>query len=125
MQTTSVSSDVSGLDRLIDLPKSVFRVRWERIRKHGDSSLSAVVWLSGPDLQKLVLDSPKLDVQSPIRIDPALIGNDTTQGHRSDQWQGVNIEPRAFVNPKKSGLLNGRATVVAESGFVYIALYEM
>ena len=124
-QTTGVRTDVSGLERLIDLPKNVARVRWERTQKHGDSSLVAVAWLSRSDVEPLIRESPKLDVQSPVTIPRELLDAHETESHPSSQWRGVSIEPRAFANPKKSGLLNGFAVVVADSGFVYVALYEL
>jgi hypothetical protein len=119
MSATVVRTDVPELERLIDLPPRVAGVRWKYSRTHGNASLVAVIRLEQGDLQALLRDAQKLDVQSPVTIDLSLTGGDR------DQWQGVNIEPRAFVNAKKSGLLNGLATVVAESGFVYLALYEM
>jgi hypothetical protein len=120
MQSSGVRTDVSGLERFIDLPKQVASVRWEYRRDHGNGSLVAVVHLPPAEIEALLRDSPKLDVQSPVAIDPDLIAQDG-----GNQWSGVNIDPRSFVDNRKGGLLNGTATVVAGSGFVYVALYEM
>jgi len=127
MLATAVRTDVQGLERLVDLPKEVARVRWEHIHKNNQSSLRAVVWLPRPGIESLLRESPKLDVQSPVTIDAALLGDEArrTGQEVSSQWEGVNIEPRVFVNRTKSGLLNGVATAVADQGFVYLALYEM
>ena len=127
MPATSVRTDIPGLERLIDLPKEVAGVRWEYTRAHGNGSLVAVLRLGPKEIETLLRDSPRLDVQSPVTIDPRLVRDDADADatHPSNQWSGVNIEPRAFVNPKKGGLVNGSATVVASHGFVYVALYEM
>ena len=126
MPATSVRTDIPGLERLIDLPKQVASVRWEYTRAHGNGSLVAVLRLGPSEIETLLRDSPRLDVQSPVTIDPRLVGDDAvTPTPSSNQWSGVNIEPRAFVNPTKGGLLNGTATVIAGSGLVYLALYEM
>jgi len=124
---TVIRTDVPGLEHLIDVPKHVASVRWEYTRTHGNVSLVAVLRLGPAELETLLRDSPKLDVQSPVTIEPRLLGEeaDVKSTHPSMQWDGVNIEPRAFVNPKKGGLVNGTATVVASGRFVYLALYEM
>ncbi|HVY36893.1 MAG TPA: hypothetical protein VHM31_03135 [Polyangia bacterium] len=123
MPATAVRTDISGLERLIDIPKEVTGVRWEYTRAHGNGSLVAVLWLGPTEIERLLRDPPKLDVQTPVAIDPSLVGDDTKRTRTPNQ--GVNVEPRAFVNPKKGGLLNGTATVIAADGLVYLALYEM
>lgn len=127
MPTTAVRTDIPGLERLIDVPKQVAGVRWEYTRAHGNGSLVAVLQLGPKGIERLLLDSPKLDVQSPVTIDPILLGDQVVAqpGNSSNELSGVNIEPRAFVNSKKSGLVNGTATVVISRGLVYVVLYEM
>ena len=84
-----------------------------------------------PDIQAILKESERLDVQTPFAIDietarllfPARFSREVTDG--SVRLEGINIAPSAFVNEKKSGLLNGKAVVFASEGLVFLSLYEM
>ena len=131
MTEQRIRTDVAGLAQLINLPKDPVSVRWERRSRHGDSSLAAVVEMQAVDMESVLKSSRRLDVQTPVALDaetarllfPAQVA--TRESDAGFKLVGISIEPSFFVNEKKSGLLNGKAVVLAADKLVFVTLYEM
>ena len=131
MAERKVRTDVDGLAKLINLPDQVEGVRWEHRKTKGGSSLVAVITLGHSALESLLGQAQRLDLQSPVKINSttsALLfpGGLGKQASGSElELHGTNVDPGPFINPKKSGLVNGIASIVVENQFVYVSLYEM
>ena len=131
MPERKVRTDVDGLAKLINLPDQVESVRWEHRKTKGGSSLVAVITVGRSAVESLLGQAKRLDLQSPVKINGATSGllfpgGLGKQASGSElELHGTNVDPGPFINPKKSGLVNGIASIVVENQFVYLSLYEM
>lgn len=134
-ESNVVNKEIGNLTKLIHLPFEPVRVIWETSEPSsgGDWSLTAMLEFSPQDFQVLLKQSSKLgDLQTqslaskylfewlPPEIHNAYIT------HKGDEFIQVNaykVTPMAFVDTKKSPLVNGDVIVFEAHHIVLLHLF--
>lgn len=134
-ESNVVNKEIGNLAKLIHLPFEPVRVMWETSEPSsgGDWSLTAMLEFSPQDFQVLLRQSPKLgDVQTQSIASKYLFEwlppeiHSAYFTHKGDEFIQVNaykVTPTAFVDVKKSPLVNGDVIVFEAFNIVLLHLF--